>query len=233
MHANNEIGTLQPVSEIGRLCREERVFFHTDACQSFTKENIDVRCDSLDLVTLSSHKIHGPRGVGVLYIRGGVKIEPMMHGGKQEYGKRAGTYNTEAIVGFSKAVEIASVGDAVKVARLRDYFIGKIEAKIEDVVLYGSRHKRLCHIVNFAFKDVEGKPLAALLNKKGIFISTGSACSANSLEPSHVVLALQMSAASAHGAVRISLSKWTTKKEIDRAVASFQRTVDHLRKLKR
>ncbi len=230
MHANNEIGTIQPVRAIGALCRRKGVLFHTDACQSFTKVPIDVRKDRLDLVTLNSHKIHGPRGVSALYIRKGVKIDPLIRGGHQENGVRAGTYNTEGIAGFGKAVEIADQRDVTRMQGLRDYFIRQIETNIAGVVLNGSRHQRLCNNINFSFPGVTGKPMFALLNKKGIYVATGSACVANTATLSHVLQALDAGQERADGAIRMTLSKWTTKKEIDVAVKSIMSILDGIRR---
>jgi cysteine desulfurase len=230
MHANNEIGTIQPVRAIGRLCRQRGVYFHTDACQSFTKVPLDVRRDHLDLVTLNSHKIHGPGGVGALYIRKGVEIDPLMHGGNHENGMRAGTHDTEGIAGFGKAVEIADRRDVVKMLELRDYFIERIETDIEGALLNGSRRKRLCNNVNFSFQGVKAKELFLSLNKKDIYVSTGSACSARELAVSHVLQALNINQDQAKGAVRMSLSKSTTKKDIDRVVKNLKIAVTNIRR---
>ena len=218
MHANNEIGTIQPIKMIGQICREKEIYFHTDACQSFTKVPIDVRRDFLDMVTLNSHKIHGPKGVSALYVRKGVVIDPLMHGGQQEHGLRAGTHNIEGIVGFGRAVEIVNGNDVVRMTHLRDHFIHQIENNIAGVVLHGARQQRLCNNINLSFQGVKGKELFAQLNAKRIFVSTGSACTSNILEASHVLLALGINATQAHEAVRLTLSKWTTKKDIDSVV---------------
>lgn len=215
MHANNIIGTIEPIEEIGAICRKKGVYFHTDACQSLTKTELDVKKQNLDLVTLNAHKIHGPKGVGILYIKEGVKIDSLLHGGGQENGFRSGTYNTEGIVGFGKAVEIADIADIKKMIELRDYFIQKIQSSIEDVTLNGSGKRRLCNNINLSFKSVNCKLLFWKLNEKNIFISTGSACLSAELTPSHVLLAIGKEPEVAQRAVRISLSKWTTKEEMD------------------
>lgn len=215
VHANNEIGVIEPIDEIGAMCRRKNVFFHVDACQSFAKTHLDVKKQSLDLVTLSAHKIHGPTGVGALFIREGVKIAPFLHGGGQEDGFRSGTYNTHGIVGFGKAVEIADCKDIERMRKLRDYFIQRIENSIEDVVLNGSREKRICNNINLRFSSINGKELVRKLNERNIFISAGSACSSAKLTPSYTLLAMGISSELTQGAIRISLSKLTTKKELD------------------
>lgn len=221
MHANNEIGTIEPIRPIGALCRKRGVIFHTDACQSFTKVPLDVECDCLDAVTLNGHKIHGPRGVGALYVRKGLVLDAFMHGGHQENGMRAGTYNTEGIAGFGKAVEIADNRDVARMTKLRDYCIQEIENRIAGVSLNGPRQQRLCNNLNFSFSGAAGKELFLLLNAGNIFVSTASACSSNALQASHVLQALNVNDDRAHGAVRISLSKKNTKEEIDHVVSSL------------
>lgn len=215
MYANNEVGTIEPVEEIGNVCRERGVFFHTDACQAFLKEKIDVRKLNVDLATLSAHKIHGPKGVGVLYIRKGVRMDPLLHGGSQERNMRAGTYNTEAIAGFAKAVEIADDTDAVRMKELRSYCLSKIRKDIDGVIINGPEKERLCNNINISFSGVSGRDLMIALSRKGIFISTGSACASDNLNPSHVLTAMGIGQREALGAIRISLSKWTSRKEID------------------
>ncbi len=229
MQANNEIGTVQPVKAIGQLCRQQGVYFHTDASQSFTKIPIDVRRDYLDLVTLSSHKVHGPKGVGALYMRQGIQIDPLMHGGSHEHGIRAGTYNTEGIAGFGKAVEISDRRDIVRMRRLRDYFIRQVEMHVPGARLNGSRQARVCNNVNFSFEGLTGKGLFSVLNKKNIFVATGSACASNELKVSHVLQALGIGQERANGAVRMTLSKWTTKKEIDAVVKAIRSSVNKIR----
>ncbi len=230
MHANNEIGTIQPVKALGQFCRKKGVYFHTDASQSFTKVPIDVRKDHLDLVTLNSHKIHGPKGIAALYIRKGVEIDPLIHGGHQENGMRAGTYNTEGIAGFGKAVEIVDQRDIVRMRSLRDQLIRQIESNVPGAVLNGSRHKRLCNNVNFSFQGVKGKELLSLLNKKNIYVSTGSACFSNTATISYVLQALGVGQQQADGAIRMTLSKWTTKKEIDVVVRNIISMVAGIRR---
>jgi len=221
IHANNEIGTIEPIDEIGEVCRRKGVYFHTDACQSFAKINLDVKKQNLDFVTLNAHKTHGPKGVGALYIRREVNIEPLLHGGGQEDGFRSGTYSTEGIVGFGKAVEIVDHADIKSMSKLRDYFIQKIQNSVNDVIVNGCSERRLCHIINLRFSAVSGELLARNLNEKNIFISTGSACSSTKLTPSHVLLAMGLEPELAKEAIRISLSKWTTRQELDFVVQNI------------
>ncbi|MBI2630119.1 IscS subfamily cysteine desulfurase [Candidatus Pacearchaeota archaeon] len=230
IHGNNEIGTVQDLESIGKICREKNILFHTDACQSYTKENLDVKKQNLDLVTLNAHKIHGPKGVGALYIRNGIKITPLAHGGGQEKGKRGGTENVPGVVGFAKAVEIASEKEVGKMKKLRDKIINGIE-KIRGAKLNGSREKRLCNNINFVFKGIEGEAIVGYLNEHRICCSTGSACSSKSLEPSHVLLAIGLKPEEAHGSLRISLSKYTTKKEVEKLLKVLPMIIKKLRSI--
>ncbi len=219
MHANNEIGTLEPIAELGRLCRERKVYFHTDACQSFTKTELNVGQQYLDLVSLNAHKIHGPKGVGALYMRPGVHIHPLMHGGGQEADFRSGTYNTPGIAGFGKAVEISKKVDQTAIRRLRDDFISRLREHVEGFCLNGPEgDKRLANNVGLHFRNVNGKRLFTELNRRGIFISTGSACSSTKLTPSRVLLAIGQDHETAQGAIRISTSPFTTQAELDAVV---------------
>lgn len=218
MHANNEIGTIEPIEEIGNLCRSKGVLFHTDACQGFTKEKIDVEGQCLDLVSLNAHKIHGPRGVGALYVRKGISLDPLLHGGGQENGVRSGTYNTEGIVGFGKAVEIAGETNNKEMRQLGDHCIDAVLRRVKTSRLNGPRERRLCNNVHFRFPGKDGKAIANALNALGIVVSFGSACHASKNEPSHVLLALGLSPDDARAGIRLTLSKWTTREEIDRTV---------------
>ena len=229
IHANNEIGTIEPIDEIGAICKSKRVYFHSDACQSFTRTGINVKSQSLDLMSLNAHKIHGPKGVGALYVRNGVKIEPLLHGGGQEGGLRSGTHNTEGIVGFGKAAEIAEAGDIKRMAELRDHFIQKIQSCIKGVDLNGPRVKRLCNNINLNFKSVNGQSLARELNEKNIYVSTGSACLSTKVMPSYVLLAIGLEPERVQEAVRISLSRWTTMEELDFAVQKLMKIVQRNR----
>jgi len=231
IHGNNEIGTIQDLKSIGDICKKNKVLFHTDACQSFTKVPIDVKKSGVDLMTINAHKIHGPKGVGAIYIREGVKIDPLLHGGGQEFKLRSSTENMIGIIGFGMAVKIASNSDIKKMKILRNYFISEI-LKIPDTQLNGaSGDKRLCNNINISFKNIEGESTGSFLNVKGIFTSTGSACSSKSLEPSHVLLSLGLSPLEANSSVRFSISKYTTKQELDYAVKELKKVVERLRKI--
>lgn len=226
MLVNNEIGTIQPIQEIGKICREKGVFFHSDVCQGFTKLDIDIQKQNLDFATLNGHKIHGPKGVGALYMRKNMKIIPLFFGGGQEKNLRPGTYNTPGIVGFGKAVEISNKGDIDRMTTLRDYFIKKVFNDIEDVILNGiSGEKRVCNNINFIFKNIDGKKIFTELNKLNIIISTGSACSSTVLKPSRVIKALGYDDKTAHGAIRIGISKWTTKNEINIVIHNLKKII--------
>jgi cysteine desulfurase len=229
MHVNNEIGTIEPIEAIGKICRDNKIYFHTDACQSFMKVPLDVKQQYLDLVTVNAHKIHGPQGVGALFVKKGVKIEPLLHGGGQEMNLRSGTYNVAGIVGFGKAVEISSPEDITYMSELRDYIITGMENNIPDLILNGSRNNRVCNNINFSFKSVPGKTLLLELDKQGITVSSGSACSSRSLKPSKVLLAIGLNPEEAHSAVRFSISKWTTREEINTALQVLIIIVNNLR----
>jgi len=230
IHGNNEIGTIQNLETIGKICKEKNVLFHTDACQSFTKVPINVKKQNLDLVTLNSHKIHGPKGVGALYIREGIKIVPLMHGGGHERNLRSGTENISGIVGFAKAVEISKKKDIEKMIKLRDKLIEGI-LKILNVKLNGSRYKRLCNNVNVSFNNIEGEAIGGYLENFGICTSTGSACASHSLEPSHVLNAIGLSPVQSNSSIRMSLSKYTTEEEIDFVLEKLQKIVEKLRRI--
>ncbi|MEA2038138.1 MAG: cysteine desulfurase NifS [Nanoarchaeota archaeon] len=231
IHGNNEIGTLNDLDEIGKICKENKVYFHTDACQSFTKVPLDVKKTNIDLVTINSHKIYGPKGVGALYIRKGTKVEIWQHGGGHESGKRAGTENVPGIVGFAKASQLTSEEDIKRMSELRDYFIEQVEKNIHEIKVNGPRDKRLCNNVNIIFKYIEGEGLLIRLDDKGVEASTGSACSSKSLEPSHVLTAMGIPHSIAHGSLRFSLSKYTTKEELDYALKMLKDEVANLRDL--
>ncbi len=231
IHGNNEIGTIQNLEKLGAICREKNVLFHTDACQSFTKVPINVKKMNVDLMTINAHKIHGPKGVGALYIREGIKLDALLHGGGQEFKLRSSTENVAGIVGFALAVKISSSGDVKDMKKLRDYFIGEI-LKIPNTKLNGSvGDERLCNNINVSFSNIEGEAIGSFLNSKGIFTSTGSACSSKNLDPSHVLLALGLDALKANSSVRFSISKYTTRKEIDFAIQEINKTVEKLRKI--
>lgn len=227
MQANNEIGTIQPIEEIGKICREKNILFHSDAVQSFKK--IPLNAKWADALSLSSHKIHGPKGIGALYLREGVKIKPLAYGGHQENKMRPGTENVPGIIGFAKAAEQRI--DVKKIAKLRDYFISRVLKEIPDTMLNGSKEKRLCNNANISFKYIEGEGLLLHLSMKGIAVSTGSACSSAELEPSHVLLAIGLKHEEAHGSLRFTLSKYTTKAELDYTIKQLESVVKTLRKI--
>jgi cysteine desulfurase len=233
IHGNNEIGTIQNLEAIGKICRERGIYFHSDACQSFTKRMIDIKKMNIDLLTINSHKIHGPKGVGALYVRNGIKLTPLLHGGGQEKGLRSGTENIAGIVGFAEAVKIA-IKDKNKIkemAKLRDYMIKEL-LKIPDTKLNGScGENRLCNNISISFAGVEGESVAAMLNLKRICVSTGSACSSKNLDPSHVIMALENNPERAHGSIRFSLSKHTKKSEIDYTIKEVKKAIEKLRKI--
>jgi len=231
IHGNNEIGTIQDLEAIGKICKEKKIFLHTDACQSYTKTLIDVKKQNLDLVTLNAHKIHGPKGVGALYLREGIKIVPIAHGGGHEKNRRSGTENIPSIVGFAEAVKIANPENIKKISRLRDKLISGLE-KIPGSKLNGPKgEKRLANNVNFSFKGVEGESVGGYLDAEGICSSTGSACSSKSLEPSHVLLAIGLTPEQAHGSLRLSLSKNNTEEEIDIVLEKLPKIIEKLRKI--
>ena len=229
IHGNNEIGTIQNIEEIGKTCGKKGVLFHTDACQSFTKVPIDVKKMNIDLMTLNAHKIHGPKGVGALYIKEGISIDPLLHGGGHERGFRSGTENVSGIVGFAKAVEIADNKKVKKMEELRDYFIDKV-LKIDKVKLNGPSKNRLCNNINLCIEGVEGEALGGYLENEGIYTSTGSACSSHTGAKSHVLKAIGKSDKEIASGIRISISKYTTKEELDFVLEQLEKIVKKLRK---
>ena len=233
MYANNEIGTIQPITEIGEICREHGVLFHTDAVQAAGNLEIDVKKQKIDLLSLSGHKIHAPKGVGLLYADRRVRLAPLIDGGAQESGRRAGTENIAAIVGLAAAMKRAKAGMAEKNARLtvfRDRIISEL-SKIERARLNGDAEKRLAGNVNFSFEGIEGESLLLQLDLKGIAASSGSACTSGSLDPSHVLLALGLSHETAHGSLRISMSNETTEEEVSAFLRELPPIVEKLRKM--
>ncbi|MFH0979131.1 MAG: cysteine desulfurase NifS [Candidatus Woesearchaeota archaeon] len=229
MYANNEIGTIEPIEEIGKICKKHKIIFHTDAVQSFCKVPIDVKKMNIDLLSASSHKIHGPKGIGMLYVRKGTQIQRMADGGEQEFRLRAGTENIAGAVGFAKAVELANEADCQRMAKLRDKLINGLLA-IENTKLNGPR-ERLCNNANISFNFIEGEGLLYMLNDMGIEVSTGSACSSKSLAPSHVLLAIGLRHEVAHGSIRFTLSKYTTEQEIDYTIEKVKEAVTKLRRI--
>lgn len=233
MLANNEVGTLQPVAEIARRCREKGIRVHSDAVQALGKIRIDVRALGVDLLTLSSHKIHGPKGVGALFVREGVALAPLLHGGFQEFEKRAGTENVPGIVGFGKAVELAMArfdANVAHMSRLRDRLVQGL-LSIPQATLHGHATERLPNIVNVTFAGIDGEALLMTLDAEGVYVSSGSACASLSLEPSHVLTAMGLDRLAVRGAVRFSISRMTTDAEVDHALAVLPKVVEKLRRL--
>jgi cysteine desulfurase len=232
MAANNEIGSIQPITEIGKIAKKHNIYFHTDAVQAVGNMKIDVNESNIDLLSFSGHKINAPKGIGVLYIREGVKIENILHGGGQERGKRPATENVASIVGIGKAVEIATKDIPSKskyLIKLREKCIKGILDNIPDTIVNGDREKRLPGNVNVCFKYIEGESLLLLLDNLGICASSGSACTSGELNPSHVLLALGLPHEIAHGSLRISLSKDNTEEEIDYVLSVLPDIVQKLR----
>ncbi|OGD85692.1 cysteine desulfurase NifS [Candidatus Curtissbacteria bacterium RBG_16_39_7] len=232
--ANNEIGTIQPIAEIGKICRKNNVYFHTDAAQAFGKVPINVVGTDVDLLTASAHKIYGPKGAAFLFVRKGVNIDPILHGGGQEFGLRSSTENLPAIVGFAKATEITSremKSENKRLLKLQDWIITQLLKKVPDSYLNGHSEKRVPNITNLRFAFVEGESIMMELDWYGIAVSTGSACSSPKLEPSHVLLALGLRPEEIHGSIRISLGRWTTKEEVDYLIEVLPKVVSKLRKI--
>ena len=234
MFANNEIGTIQPVKEIGEICREHGILFHTDAVQAFGQVPINVDEYNIDMLSASGHKLNGPKGIGFLYIRKGIKIRSFVHGGGQERKRRAGTENVPGIIGMGAATARAmrTLDERMeKETELRDYLIGRILAEIPYVKLNGHPEKRLPNNTNFSFQFIEGESLLIMLDMKGICGSSGSACTSGSLNPSHVLMAIGLPHEIAHGSLRLTLSEETTKEEIDYVVDSVKEIVTNLRNM--
>ncbi len=232
MHANNEIGTIQPIRQIGDIARNHGITFHTDAVQTFGHIPVNVDDLNVDILSISGHKFYGPKGVGALYIRRGIKITPLIHGGDQERRRRASTENVPGIIGLGKAVEIAKKvmkSEAIRQTKLRDEFIRTILNNIDDARLNGHSSLRLPNNVNISFEGIEGESILLNLDMEGIAASTGSACSSSSLEPSHVLLSIGLSHEFAHGSVRLSMGKHTTKDDLDHVVEVLPRIVKKLR----
>jgi len=232
MFANNEIGTIQPIKEIGQIAKEKGIYFHTDAVQAIGHVKIDVNDLNIDLLSMSAHKFYGPKGIGVLYIRKGVKIDPLITGGAQERNRRAGTENVPGIVGMGKAIELAYDNleeSNARLIKLRDRLINKILDRIDYVRLNGHPTNRLPGNVNVCFEFIEGESLLLSLDMEGIAASSGSACTSGSLEPSHVLLAIGLPHEIAHGSLRLSLGDFNTEEEIDYVVDKLVEIVSRLR----
>ena len=234
MHGNNEIGTIQPIEEIGKIAREKNIKFHTDAVQTFGKIDVDVEKLNVDLLSISSHKINGPKGVGALYIKKGTRLIPLIHGGGQERGIRSGTENIPGIVGFGKACELAYLNlneHYNKQIVIRDEIIEKVLDRVPESYLNGDKDKRLPNLINFRFKAIEGESLILLLDSEGYQTSTGSACSSKSLEASPVLTALGLDPVDVHGSLRISLAPESDDFDIDGFVDSIVKSVERLRQM--
>ena len=233
MYANNEVGSILPIAEIGKICREKGVIFHTDAVQAAGHLHINVADECIDMLSLSAHKFHGPKGVGVLYARKGIPLTVLIEGGAQERGKRAGTENLPAIIGMAAALKEADENldaNAAKMTKLRDKLIDGL-SKIPHSALNGTRENRLPGNVNFLFEGIEGESLLLLLDDRGICASSGSACTSGSLDPSHVLLAIGRPHEIAHGSLRLSLSEWNTEEEIDYMLEQIPQIVTYLRNM--
>lgn len=234
MFANNEIGTMEPIKEIGAIAKKHDILFHTDAVQAFGHVPIDVQEMNIDMPSASGHKFHGPKGIGFMYLRNGVKIGPLIHGGAQERSRRAGTHNVPGIVGMGAATALAVQNmeeNAKKQIEVRDYLISRIEKEIPYVKVNGHREKRLPNNVNVCFRFIEGESLLIMLDQKGICASSGSACTSGSLDPSHVLLAIGLPHEIAHGSLRLTLSEETTKEDADYVVDNLKMIVERLRSM--
>lgn len=234
MFANNEIGTIMPVKEIGAIAREKGIIFHTDAVQATGHVQIDVKDMNIDMLSMSGHKIHAPKGVGAIYIRKGARIKPLLHGGGQERKRRPSTENVAGIVAFAKALELAYDEMEFEIKRtseLRDYLIKRVLEEIPHTFLNGHETKRLPNNVNISFNFIEGEMLLLSLDMVGISVSSGSACTSGSLDPSHVIMALGVKHEHAHGSLRLSLSRYTTKEELDYVVEQLKPIVERLRNM--
>ncbi len=234
MFANNEIGTIQPIEEIGKIAKENNIIFHTDSVQAIGSIEIDVEKLNIDSLSLSAHKFYGPKGIGVLYVKKRVKFNKFINGGHQERNKRAGTENVAGIVGLAKAMELAYRDleeHNKKIKELRDYYVSQVKEKIPYININGDMEKRLPGNSNISFRFIEGESLLLNLDLKGICASSGSACTSGSLDPSHVLLAIGLSHEIAHGSLRISIGKYNTKEEIDYVVESLVEIVGRLREM--
>ena len=234
MTANNEIGSVQPVKEIGAIAHEHGILFHTDAVQAFCHIPIDVQAMNIDMLSASSHKFGGPKGVGFLYIRKGIRLPSFMHGGEQEEGRRAGTSNVPGIVGMGTAASLANAELSAyteKVTRLRDHLIDRVLKEVPYSRLNGHRTKRLPNNVDFSFDFIEGESMLMSLGMKGVYVSTGSACASGSLDPSHVLLGIGLPHETAHGSIRVTIPEETTMEQINYAADALKETVEKMRSL--
>lgn len=234
MYANNEIGSIQPIKEIAQICHKYNIFIHTDACQGSEYLTLNTKELGIDLMTLNGSKVYAFKGTGLLYKKKGIEIEPLLHGGGHEFKLRAGTENIPGIVALRKALELAEKekkSESKRLTKIRDYFIKKVEKEISKSYLNGSRTKRLANNVNISFEGVEGESILLRLNEKGIRVSTGSACTSQSLDPSHVLLAIGRDHGLAHGSIRFTLGKYSTKKEVDYTIKELKKIIKFLREI--
>ncbi|MFA5931185.1 MAG: cysteine desulfurase family protein [archaeon] len=234
MYANNEIGTIQPIKQISEIVHKNGTLIHTDACQGAEYLDINVENLGVDMMTLNGSKVYAFKGTGLLYKKTGVKIEPLIHGGSHENSMRAGTENVAGIVALTKALELAQIEkkkESARLVKLRDYFIKKVFSEIPKTILNGHKKNRLPNNVNISFDGVEGESILLRLNEKGIRVSTGSACSSQSLDPSHVLIGIGRNHALAHGSIRFSFGKETTKKQLDYTIKELKKTISFLRQL--
>lgn len=234
MHANNEIGSINPIEEIGQICREQGVYFHTDAAQTFGKLPLDMKRAPIDLLTASSHKTYGPKGAAFLFIKEGVEIEPLLHGGGQERGLRSSTVNLPAIVGLAKAAEISyreASNEQERLTRLRNRLVEGVLSGVPGAHLTGHPQRRLANLASFWFEGVEGDGLVLKLDRLGFAVSTGSACSTSKMKPSHVLLALGLTPEQARGSLRVSLGRWTKEGEVEHFLEVLPKAVAQLRRI--
>jgi cysteine desulfurase len=234
MFANNEIGTIEPIQEIGRIAREKKIYFHTDAVQAIGSERIDVNGMNIDLLSLSAHKFYGPKGIGALYIRRGVRADNLIHGGGQERRRRAGTENVPAIVGLGKAIELATndiEGHNRKIRSMRDTLLSRIMERVPHTRLNGHPERRLPNNINVSFEFIEGEGILLLLDQLGICGSTGSACTSGSLDPSHVLLAIGLPHEIAHGSLRLTLGDANTHEDVEFVAEELPKIIERLRKI--
>jgi len=234
MHVNNEVGTIQPIKEIADICKKSRVYFHSDAVQSVGKVNVDTKALGLDLLSLSGHKFYGPKGVGALYVRKGVKFTPLLHGGGHERGRRSGTENVAGIVGLGEAARLAKLeidSERIRIGALRDRLEQGILESIPEVDINGDPNNKIFNTLNLCLKHIEGESILINLDFEGVCASSGSACTSGSLEPSHVLLAMGIPPDTAHSSLRLSLGKYNNDKEIDKVLAVLPPIVEKLRKI--
>ena len=234
MHANNEVGTVQDIRPLVDIAHEKGALFHTDAVQSVGKIKVDVRQLEVDLLSLTAHKICGPKGIGAIFIRKGIKIAPLLHGGHHEKGRRAGTENVAGIVGFARALELAvstRESEHARLAGLADFFISQVQSKISDVHLNGPRdnNRRIPSTVNLSFQAVEGESIILSLDMKGVGVASGSACTSGSLEASHVLTAMDVPPELAQGSIRFSMGRFTTKEDLEYTISVLPEIIDRLR----